>query len=176
MAAGSGFQPTGPQDFALARYNRDGTLDPTFGAGGKVLTTFQPSSIDAALAVAVQQDGKIVAAGRSRSTPTYDFAVARYLPNGTLDSTPDGDGLVTTRVTDRHDLATTLALQPDGKIVAGTGRCIRPIYLTLALARYNADGSLDAGFGGDASVVGDTPEQHEFVETSRSCRMEGSCW
>lgn len=164
VAAGSGFSPSGPQDFALARYDSAGALDPTFGHGGTLLTGFQPNSLDGALAVLVQPDGKIVAAGRTRTTPTYDFAVARYLPNGTLDSTFDGDGLVTTHVTDQHDLAISLALQRDGKIVAG-GYTMHTVdsSLDLALARYNPDGSLDTTFDGDGVISGGAPDRQEFV-------------
>ena len=102
VAAGSGFPArVRPVDFALARYNRDGTLDATFGDGGKVLTTFEPNSIDAANAVVIQPDGRIVAAGRSGSGPRSEFAVARYLPNGDLDPSFDRDGLVVTPVSRR---------------------------------------------------------------------------
>ena len=69
VAAGSGFPAqVRPLDFALARYNRDGTLDSTFGDGGKVLTTFEPNSIDGANAVLIQPDGKIVAGKHAERT------------------------------------------------------------------------------------------------------------
>jgi uncharacterized delta-60 repeat protein len=155
--------PAAPRT-SRSRGNATGSLDQTFGAAGVVLTGFRPNSLDGALAVLVQPDGKIVAAGRTRTTPTYDFALARYLPNGTLDPTFDGDGLVSTHVTDQHDLAVALALQRDGKIVAG-GYTVHPADSTLdiAVARYNADGSLDATFDGDGVMFGRTPERHEFV-------------
>ena len=69
VAAGRVLGGGRPVDFALARYNRDGTLDAHFGDGGKVLTTFEPNSIDSANAVVIQSDGKIVAAGLTRSGP-----------------------------------------------------------------------------------------------------------
>jgi uncharacterized delta-60 repeat protein len=80
----------GPRRFGLGRYAVDGTLDPTFGEGGKVRTRFRAGS--GAHAVALQRDGKIVAAGSAGG----DFAVARYTPGGTLDQSFGGDGRVTT--------------------------------------------------------------------------------
>jgi uncharacterized delta-60 repeat protein len=85
VAAGFSGTSGTPYDFALARYNPDGTLDATFNATGKVLTDFSGSgSIEFANALAIQSDGKIVAAGASRASDTFgilsDFALARYLP------------------------------------------------------------------------------------------------
>ena len=74
-------------NFALARYNADGTLDETFGTGGKVLTSFGERSNDSAAAVAVQTDGKIVAAGGGGPcSPACQIELARYL--GAIDTTP----------------------------------------------------------------------------------------
>jgi uncharacterized delta-60 repeat protein len=154
VAVGSGFRspPGRAMDFALARYSADGSLDASFGEGGKVLTPFGGNSIDSANAVALQPDGKILAAGRTRSGPKYNFALARYLPNGALDPTFDGDGIVVTPMSTVHDDVFELALQPDGKIVAagwmlGTGRA------DIAMARYNPDGGLDSTFEVDGKVV-----------------------
>src|SRR6516164_1693828 len=72
-------------DFGLARYNSNGTLDATFGTGGKVKTTF--ADFDGARAVAIQSDGKIVVAGYTLVNYSPDFALARYNSNGTLDAT-----------------------------------------------------------------------------------------
>ena len=125
--------------FALARYNTDGTLDGGFGSAGKVLTNSSPGSDDSALAVGLQPDGKIVAAGPSGSS----FGVARYNANGTLDAGFGSGGTVTTAFgTDTFDQPAALAIQPDGKIVvAGSSDTF------IALARYTVNGALDAGFG-----------------------------
>jgi uncharacterized delta-60 repeat protein len=150
VAAGSGFSAeVRPVDFALAKYNRDGTLDTTFGAGGRVLTTFAQNSIDRANAVVIQADGKIVAAGSTRSGPTSEFAVARYLPNGSLDASFDGDGLVVTPIS--TGVVFDLAVQPDGKLIAAGWS--NPGGFDIAMARYNPDGSLDSSFDGDGMVV-----------------------
>jgi uncharacterized delta-60 repeat protein len=150
VAAGSGFPAeVRPVDFALARYNQDGTLDRTFGAGGRVMTTFAENSLDSANAVVIQSDGKIVAAGTTRSGPRSEFAVARYLPDGSLDPGFDGDGLVVTPVS--TGVIFDLALQPDGKLIAAGWS--NPGGFDIAMARYNADGSLDGSFDEDGMVV-----------------------
>ena len=101
-------------DFALARYNTDGSLDATFGGVGKLTTDLGGS--DYGYSVAIQSDGKIVVAGQSNN----DFAVARYNTDGSLDTTFGDDGTKTI------DLGGTeaggyLAIQSDGKmVVAGT--------------------------------------------------------
>ena len=83
-------------EFAVARYNSDGSLDMSFDADGKVNTSFETSSC-AASAVGVQRNGKIVAVGISSNNPgARDFALARYNPNGSLDVTFDTDGKQTT--------------------------------------------------------------------------------
>src|SRR5206468_1942992 len=82
--------------FALARYNADGTLDATFGGNGKVTTSFSSFIGGGASSVAIQGDGKIVAAG---ATGDGNFALARYNTDGSLDASFDGDGKVTTSFT-----------------------------------------------------------------------------
>src|SRR5262249_2754285 len=82
-------------DFALARFNADGSLDPTFGAAGKVTTLFG-SSDDFISALVLQPDGKIVAAGFTNNGTNDDFALARYNTDGSLDSTFGTGGKVTT--------------------------------------------------------------------------------
>jgi uncharacterized delta-60 repeat protein len=147
-------------DFALARYNPDGSLDATFDGDGRVTTDF-PSNDDIAFAVAIQSDGKIVAAGLSRGSHLFDFAVARYNSDGSLDDTFGGDGRVTTDFEGDLDIAADLAIQTDGKIVAA-GYADTP-GLDFALARYDPDGSLDATFGGDGKVT--TDFSTEFSKT-----------
>ena len=143
-------------DFALARYNPNGSLDTSFDGDGKVITDFA-AAVDGAFSVAVQPDGKIVAAGVSRPSGSepFDFAVARYNPDGSPDSSFDGDGRTTTPIADgSNDSASDLAIQTDGKIVVGG------TYFQLpgsgggaVLVRYAADGSLDSSFDGDGKAV-----------------------
>ena len=144
-----GLANSGPQGrrgtFAIARYNPDGTLDPSFGGDGKVETNFTPWD-DHANGVAIQIDGKIVAVGVGNSK----FALARYNPDGTPDTSFDGDGKVLTYPVGG---ATGVAIQADGKIVAaGEGSFGGQLF---AVARYNPDGTLDTSFGGDGRVLND---------------------
>ena len=118
-----------------------GELDASFGVAGTQTTDFGGSE-DAA-AAAIQQNGKIVVAGRSFRDGGNDFALARYNPDGSLDASFSGDGKV---VTDfgGNESGRDLALQPDGKIVvAGDG----------VIARYNPDGTPDSSFGTNGSQV-----------------------
>ncbi len=151
--ASSSSSPT-YSDFALARYNPDGSLDSTFGASGKVMTNLQRN--ETAHALAIQADGKIVAVGRTRAAASgldYDFAVARYNSNGSLDTSFGGVGYVVTPFTSAYDVANSVLIQPDGKIVAaGVADTSLPSTQDFALARYNPDGSLDGSFDGDGKV------------------------
>jgi uncharacterized delta-60 repeat protein len=114
------------------------------------VTTDLTGHADSANAVAVQPDGKIVVAGEAQRTLIdFDFAVARYNPDGTLDHSFGGDGIVTTDLGTQGDGATGVAIQPDGKIVA-TG----PTDTGVGLVRYLPDGALDPTFGGVGTVVG----------------------
>jgi uncharacterized delta-60 repeat protein len=136
--------------FALARYNVDGTLDKGFGGDGKVVTHFLEDSY--ASDVALQADGKIVVAGGvfEPGLEHARFALARYNPDGSLDDTFGRDGRVTAPVS-RRGRAFAVAIQADGKIVAGGG----PVGGgggRFALARFDQDGSLDPTFGGDGRV------------------------
>src|SRR5439155_1217874 len=108
---------TGNSDFGLARYNRNGTLDKTFNGDGKLTTDF--GFDDGASSLAIQTNGKIVIAGQSFNPNifNYDFALARYNSNGSLDNTFDGDGKKTTNFFGNGDFAYSVAIQPDGKIV-----------------------------------------------------------
>jgi uncharacterized delta-60 repeat protein/uncharacterized repeat protein (TIGR01451 family) len=146
-------------DFLLARYNGDGSLDATFGSGGIVTTDFGGTVFDAAFGVALQSNGKIVAAGGTFNGfvgPSADFALARYNPDGSLDASFGSGGQVTTDF-GGFDVARSVALQADGKIVAagGTFNGFVGPSADFALARYNPDGSLDASFGSGGKVTTD---------------------
>jgi uncharacterized delta-60 repeat protein len=143
---------SGNFDFALARYNTDGSLDTTFSGDGKVTTDF--GDFDQGQAVAVQGDGKIVAAGGAIVSGNFDFALAQYKADGSLDATFDGDGKVTTDFAGDSDGADAVAIQGDGRIVTA-GRTDVSGTNDFALARYDADGSLDATFSGDGKVTAD---------------------
>lgn len=156
LVAGFGvFATASGTDFMLIRHLRDGGLDASFGTGGKVATGFNNGGrSDEAQAVAVQPDGKILVAGSSDQGATgYDFAVARYNADGTLDATFGTGGRVVTSFGNGADKAYALLLQPDGKIVLAGDSAQGANGTDFALARYHADGSLDASFGNGGKVL-----------------------
>ena len=104
-------------DFALVRYNSDGSLDTSFGSGG-VVTTGVGAAYDYAYALVQQADGKLVAAGRSNNGSNNDFALVRYNSDGSLDTSFGSGGVVTTGVGGSNDIAYALVQQGDGKLVA----------------------------------------------------------
>lgn len=143
--------------FLVARYNVDGSADATFGDNGRVVTSFG-SDQSGGTAIAIQGDGKIVASGWKCECFDWGaeaFVVIRYNPDGSLDTSFDGDGKVTTKV-GLWPTAYSVVIQPDNKIVVGgftwwgDGTYAND---SFALARYNADGSLDTSFDGDGKVV-----------------------
>jgi uncharacterized delta-60 repeat protein len=144
-------------EFALARYNPDGSLDASFGTDGTVTTSFGTGDRlgDDAFALVLQPDGKLVAAGKTDQTDSGldAFALVRYNPNGSLDPTFGTDGKVTTPFTSGDATAYALALQPDGKLVAAGDSYGRAGRFHFAMARYNPDGSLDSSFGDRGDVT-----------------------
>jgi uncharacterized delta-60 repeat protein len=137
----------------VARYNRDGTLDTDFNAGGKVTTTLT-NQTDEGNAVALQSDGKIVVAGTTtEGTSVQRFAVVRYNANGSLDTGFGTSGKAVTAFASGPDRAYAIAIQPDGKILVGGEATITATGLDFALVRYNTDGSLDTGFGTGGKVL-----------------------
>jgi uncharacterized delta-60 repeat protein len=139
--------------FALIRYLDDGTLDTSFGGDGKVTTNLS-SAGDWANAVAIQEDGKIVAAGRA-SGGGGRFALVRYNPNGTLDSTFGGDGKITTNFTPGDDEAFGVAVRAADDTIVAAGFVDTGSGGKFGLVRYNADGTRDTSFGGDGKVTTD---------------------
>ena len=147
---------SGQQVFGLIRHNHDGTLDTSFGSGGKVVTPQVPgASSSRANDVAIQADGKIVAVGIASIGGQDEVVVARYCSNGMLD---DGincgsgfgtGGFATTSgpADINSGAANAVLIQPDGKIIiGGSGNAIGGP-TTFVLIRYNTDGTPDATFG-----------------------------
>ncbi len=141
------------EDFAVMRYNPDGSLDTFFDGDGKITTDFWGNS-DSVSGIAIQSNGKIVVGGRANNGSNNDFAVARYNSDGSLDTSFDGDGKVTTDFWSNSDSVSGVAIQSDGKIVVG-GRANNGSNNDFALARYNSDGSLDTSFDSDGKVTTD---------------------
>ena len=152
-AGGTSGDDTGA-DFLLARYNADGTLDTTFGDGGRTRTDFAHGQ-DYAVDLALAPDGKIVVAGTHEveDRPT-ELAVARYHPDGTLDTSFDGDGRSLQRITFNGAGAAGVAVQGDGRIVvAATAFSAASGTPDLAAVRYLSSGALDPSFNGGFTLI-----------------------
>jgi len=158
---------SGSKDFALARYNPDGTPDFGFGKEGRVVLDLRSLNADIIHGIALQPDGKIVAAGVTYEDtltlrPHGDFMAARFLPDGHPDLGFGVGGVTTTDFADEsYDEPYAVVLQRDGKIVLGgyTNSRGDPQALfgadQLALARYTPEGLLDPTFGQGGKVVFD---------------------
>jgi uncharacterized delta-60 repeat protein len=158
--------------FVIVRYNEDGSVDSTFGGGDGVVRTMFAQCGCRAYDLAIQPNGKIVAAGwRFRYGDALDddlFAVARYHPDGTLDRTFSRDGRVSVDLGFGDDIAHAVASLPGGKVlVAGQGT--RNRYLTeddFALARFRNDGTLDPTFSGDGlRTINFGGRRHDIVHS-----------
>ncbi|MGC2237791.1 MAG: FG-GAP-like repeat-containing protein [Pyrinomonadaceae bacterium] len=126
-----------PTDIAVMRLNTDGSLDTTFSGSGILVITFNNVS-EAANAVVIQPDGKIVIGGFLNDTFKNEYLLMRLEANGMLDASFGSGGLVITSVSASNNSISTMALQSDGKILAGG---------TGFIARYDANGGLDNSFG-----------------------------
>ncbi|WP_330288120.1 calcium-binding protein [Streptomyces sp. NBC_00576] len=136
-------------NMAVLRLTSDGTPDTTFGGDGTVTANPAGPVLQEGgdgRALALQPDGKIVVGGQVGST-RFDFALMRFNTNGSVDTSFDGDGIVRTDF-GAYEAVESLAVQPDGKIVAAGSSDDR-----AALARYNANGSLDTSFDGNGQVI-----------------------
>jgi uncharacterized delta-60 repeat protein len=132
-------------NFVLVRYTNKGTFDSTFGKNGSVVTDF--GGDDYARSAAIQGNGKIVVGGYTSKNGAEDFALARYKPDGTLDSTFSVDGKLTNNQS-TNDRINAIAFQSDGQIiVAGSSYDQTTNQFTSVLARYRQDGNRDTKFG-----------------------------
>ena len=135
-------------DFVVIRYTADGSLDPSFGGTGIVATSLS-SSQDNATDVAVQEDGKLVVVGSTLVSTTNDIAVVRYNPDGALDTTFGGDGIVTTGLgRSSSEIGNAVQVQADGKILVA-GWTAASNDSDFVVVRYNPTGTLDTSFSGD---------------------------
>lgn len=151
VVGGKALEGLTSEELVLARFNPDGSLDNTFSLDGQLSTVFGRYTQAGAHSVIQQADGKLLVAGTYRANDNSDFILARYNPNGSLDTSFDGDGVL---ITDFGYLEEGYSViqQSDGKIVV-LGQIIAPYNYgpKLALARYNPDGSLDVSFSGNFS-------------------------
>ncbi len=151
-------------DFAIARYNDNGSLDTSFGSDytGIVKTAVGASTAnDRATAVIQQADGKLVVVGNTSSDGTAaksNLAIVRYASNGSIDTSFNGGNVVVTDVSknNKEDVARAVVLQPDQKIlVIGYANVSTnsTVNYNFSIARYNVNGSLDTTGFGSAGIV-----------------------
>lgn len=177
----AGWKDFGSCDFALARYKIDGNLDSTFGLNGKVLTDFG-GEYDRAWSLAIQSDGKIVLAGSTNvfsATTNYDFALARYNLNGSLDNSFGVGGKVVTDFGSSNENCYSILIQSDGKILAAGYSNTVSSNSDFALARYTPNGSLDVSFGSNGKVITDLGTIFEYgfslgIESDGKILLAGS--
>ncbi len=145
-----------------------GDLDATFGVGGIVMTSI--SGTDTATCMALQSDGKIVVGGYSTSGGNTNFALVRYHNDGTLDTTFNSTGKVTTDFAGQNDFANGMVIQSDGKIVVVGSASSTAV---PALVRYNTDGSLDTGFGPSGTGKITTPSFPNYPLQGVALQQDG---
>jgi uncharacterized delta-60 repeat protein len=130
-----------------------GDLDTTFDTDGLVTTGFSGGGLDQAFAVALQADGRIVAAGRANNGV---IGLARFNTNGSLDGGFGSGGKVTTSIGGFNDKANGVAIQADGRVViAGETNTAGFATADFVVARYTSAGVLDTTFDGDGIATTD---------------------
>lgn len=160
LVAGTSLYDNTGNYFALVRYNTDGSYDTSFDGNGVLITFFTSSVDDSAYAMTLQTDGKILAAGYNYINNDYSFALVRYNTDGSLDTSFDGDGMVTTHFS-LNEGGYAITLQSDGKILVA-GNSDNGTNVDFALVRYNTDGSLDTSFSGDGIVTTDFASSDDY--------------
>ncbi len=144
---------TSSRNFALVRYNADGSLDQTFGTGGRVTTDFN-SGQDEINALALQTDGKIIAAGLGRDpSGLLIIAIARYNSNGTLDTTFDSDGKVEALFGTGSGFAHDVVIDSSNRIIVAGSSLAQNGFSAFAAARFTSNGSPDTSFGTNGAVL-----------------------
>jgi uncharacterized delta-60 repeat protein len=145
-------------DIALARFLPSGVADVTFGISGHIVTDLG-SDADSGNAITIQDDGKMLVVGITGAT--RDFALLRYLPNGTLDPNFANQGHVLTDFAGSDDYANAVLLQSDGKILVG-GYAYNGSLPDFAMARYLSDGTIDPNFGLNGLLTTDFSNGYDY--------------
>ncbi|HEX2617216.1 MAG TPA: T9SS type A sorting domain-containing protein, partial [Flavobacteriales bacterium] len=138
-------------DVILIRYDEHGVPDPAFGEEGVVLTDLGGTP-DVGYALVLRPDGRIIVGGMTNTPTGLDVLVLQYLPDGTLDGSFGTGGVVITPATSGPDVATSIGLQTDGRIVVG-GLADSGGASDLLIVRYLPDGTLDNTFDLDGMVT-----------------------
>jgi uncharacterized delta-60 repeat protein len=157
IAVGSFRNKDNNNDFAVIRFCKDGSLDPTFGCNGIVITDIIKNN-EEAFAVAVQSDGKIIVGGAGEVLKKPNFCIARYKSDGSVDSSfgLSHSGFNYVFFPPKSSEIHSLEIQDDGKIIAA-GHCQNGIKLSSALARFDSNGMLDTTFANSGTVNTENP-------------------
>jgi uncharacterized delta-60 repeat protein len=153
ILAGGTISKSGLNQFGLARYNSDGSLDESFGNLGKVVSDYPELMLLSS--IALQSDGKIVVAGNlfNSGFTISHFVLVRYDTNGILDRTFGIDGRVITNLSNKLDKITSIIIQNDGKILASGTTSDDLNYSDFSIVRYNSNGTLDTSFGNNGITI-----------------------
>jgi uncharacterized delta-60 repeat protein len=154
-------------DFAVLRYNTDGTLDNTFDGDGIAITDIN-SNDDYARSITLQTDGKIIVAGYAYLGFFTDVAAVRYNTDGSLDNTFSFDGKAYTGVGSMDDYGNCVVVQPDGAVVI-SGYTNEGLYNDFAVVRFTASGILDNTFDSDGVVTTNFDGYDDF---SYACALQ----
>lgn len=166
VAVGMGFNASSHYGFAVARFNTDGTVDNTFADNGSKMINVGGGN-DFGSAVLIQSDNKILLAGHTwiENDPIlqYDFAVTRLNEDGSTDNTFGESGTAITNLVYGGNYVTSMALQPDGKIIVN-GNTTEPTAENLGIIRYTADGILDTSFGTNGMTLTNVAGNSDYSE------------
>ena len=149
-------------DLAVVRYNTDGSLDLSFGVGGKQITPVGNHN-DSPNSIAVQNDGKILLAGGTYNGTDYDYLIVRYNSNGNLDTTFGNNGIVIHPIGNSNEISSSILVQNDGKIILGGYTFTDTAICHFALSRYNNTGNLDSTFGDNGIIISNFGYDNEVI-------------
>ena len=140
-------------DIAIVRYNSNGSLDSSFDGDGKVITDIAGNG-EWVYSAGIQSDGKILVGGKTYNGSDYDILIVRYNVDGSLDNTFNGNGIVVEDIDNSDNMAYSLSIQSDQKIIISgvTGYSPSNTETDFVVLRYNADGSIDGSFGNSGIV------------------------
>lgn len=139
-------------DYAMVKLNSDGSLDSGFNGSG-IQTTDIGGSTDRIHSIAVQNDSRIVVGGTSWDGAAFQYSIARYFADGSLDSSFDGDGIVTSSLGGIDDEIVGISVDNDGNIYAA-GFVAAGLEWDTAISKYSAEGVLDTQFDASPSLGG----------------------
>ncbi len=160
-------------DFCAVRYLPNGTLDPSFGSGGKVVTAFSNRD-DVVIAMTLQPDGKLLLAGSCNNGTVEDVCALRYGINGALDASFGSGGKLIAVVGSGYSAARAVALQADGQLLVAV-ECVTDVSVSkidFGTLRVNANGTLDTSFGASGTLVTSINTGNNYV-TAMTLQPDG---